>query len=365
MGLSSNILWHQTSKKGFYTILETLQLRYAYSVETIFVDGGVIRAAFPMVSFCDLPFSELDFFLNCENSYVGKKFSNYGGYVFGFTREWGKRNGLSPVWYCDQHSDILTQIHDYWTNNKLNIFLYNLVGNIKNAEGQLEKFYADRYRFLDEREYRKLAPFSMLPEDKIILTPEQYDKYKADKGSSLLEPGIEGIHFCGSDIAYIIVPDIEDKHTVLRQYGHIFGRMPIFTRDEINENFIGIRHHHVIEPAPEEKSTPKTKIFADQPLMIGFSTNYENLSSPIKNKNLFGKTPVIDFTPWTMPQYIKNQLPYQPLTDTYYPLNDEIDQAPNFLDLTDPDTLSTNRILADYLQKIAQTQQSTRPKQEE
>ena len=35
MGLSSNILWHQTGEEGFYAILKSKRLRYSYCLERI------------------------------------------------------------------------------------------------------------------------------------------------------------------------------------------------------------------------------------------------------------------------------------------------------------------------------------------
>lgn len=52
-----------------------------------------------MVSVCDLPYSEMD-------SFLGK----YGNYAIGLSLDWGKRNGLNPVWYCLGKSNVLTQM---------------------------------------------------------------------------------------------------------------------------------------------------------------------------------------------------------------------------------------------------------------
>ena len=36
MGLSSNILWHQTRRDAFFKILRTKEILYSYSVERVF-----------------------------------------------------------------------------------------------------------------------------------------------------------------------------------------------------------------------------------------------------------------------------------------------------------------------------------------
>lgn len=247
MGLSSNILWHQTDKKGFYGIIESRKLYYGYSVETIYARGNnAIKVAFPMVSLCDLPFAELDFFLNCDKLYPGH-FKNYGGYVFGFAHSWAEKNAFSPVWYSEQYSEGLTMLVRKWNDEGRSPFLYHMLGFVKNREGQLEKAGADKYRFYNEREYRKLAPYEHI--EKIgnpTLTPEEYAHYKSKNGNSLA-PKSMGVDFNFSDVQYIIVPHEEDKRYVLRNYGDVIGRIPIFIKDEINTNFIGIRHHHVLD----------------------------------------------------------------------------------------------------------------------
>ena len=83
MGLSSNILWHQTTLDGLKGILNEQGFFYSYSLESILSreSKNNLNVAFPMVSLCDLPFSEL-------NDYIKK----YGGYLIGMKRTWGKSN---------------------------------------------------------------------------------------------------------------------------------------------------------------------------------------------------------------------------------------------------------------------------------
>lgn len=57
MGLSSNILWHQTDEKGFYDILRSKKLFYSYSREKIILLFDFKPVAFPMISVSDYPLS--------------------------------------------------------------------------------------------------------------------------------------------------------------------------------------------------------------------------------------------------------------------------------------------------------------------
>lgn len=86
MGLSSNLLWHQTDRESIELILRTQKLLFSYSRENNLWDNSV--TAYPMISLCDLPFSEM-------SDYLGK----YGDYTLGFSRSWGIENHFNPVWY--------------------------------------------------------------------------------------------------------------------------------------------------------------------------------------------------------------------------------------------------------------------------
>lgn len=89
MGLSSNILWHQTNEDSFYKILKSKKLLYSYSLEKIIPSFYFKPVAFPMISMSDYPVSEIG-----SNSWA------YGDYCIGFRQIWGVKAGFSPVWYC-------------------------------------------------------------------------------------------------------------------------------------------------------------------------------------------------------------------------------------------------------------------------
>lgn len=115
MGLSSNILWHQTKSSGFYKILESKQLLYSYSLERIVPLKGFKAVAFPMISLSDFPFSEI-----ANNKWT------YGNYCIGFKREWGVKVGFSPVWYCSFGSEVFdscVKCFQKRSNQNLKVFL--------------------------------------------------------------------------------------------------------------------------------------------------------------------------------------------------------------------------------------------------
>lgn len=256
MGLSSNILWHQTDAKGFEGILASKQLLYSYSLETIKAGDETLVEAFPMISLSDLPFAELDFYLNCEK-YDSRdaKFKTYGGYVFGFRRQWGIRHKFSPVWYCETYHEGLRRIVVEWKRRRGDVLLYHLIGNIKNNEGELPGFNLDVYRFYNEREYRRLLDGA----NNQTLTQEEYERYKKDHGKSSLCDPRWGVDFDVADVLYIIVPDDGARRDFYLAHAEEWNGISVFTRDEVNQNFIGIRHHHIKPAAGENKENKDTE----------------------------------------------------------------------------------------------------------
>ena len=94
MPISANALFHFTNTRGnLISILEN-EFRPHYSLE----DYSIIlpterqdinmRFAIPMVSFCDIPIS---------HSKTHR--TTYGQYGIGLSKEWGQKNGVSPVLY--------------------------------------------------------------------------------------------------------------------------------------------------------------------------------------------------------------------------------------------------------------------------
>lgn len=80
MGLSSNILWHQTQKDALKKILKQKCFRYSYSLEHVEAKNDTLECAFPMLSLCDIPFADIEDYL-----------TKYGGNSIGLSREWGEK----------------------------------------------------------------------------------------------------------------------------------------------------------------------------------------------------------------------------------------------------------------------------------
>ena len=227
MGLSSNTLWHQTKKGFLEKILKEKRFTFSYSKETL-PNGEV--AAFPMISFCDLPFSEF-------TDYITK----YGGYSIGMSKEWGLRNGFNPVWYCNYGSSVMAELKDSKT-------FYETSSYIKPIEGELivrGKKY-NNYRYMDEREVR-LTPQINDPQVKNIkphLGVDEYETYKKQNKNSPLIP--LHIQFEWNDIKYIIVQNSDNKdefRELLKKLGCNNPDIHIYDSIQIKEDIIGIGHN--------------------------------------------------------------------------------------------------------------------------
>ena len=246
MGLSSNILWHQTNEQGFYEILKSKKLRYSYCLERIVPEFKFKPIAFPMISVSDYPLSE-----------IGNNQWAYGNYCIGFKQNWGVKAGFSPVTYCSLGSRSLQVLNilldDSLKNDIQSRFgaVMYLFAHMKFVQAPLvtkhKKF--KNYRFYDEREWR-VVPY-ITETDNAELWPfydeEGYKDFKKENnGTSLLDIGVE---FQYDDIHYIIV---ENESDVQKTRDIVGDRVHIFTKGEIVEDVVGVDHHEEILPSQFE-----------------------------------------------------------------------------------------------------------------
>lgn len=246
MGLSSNILWHQTNKEGFYKILESKKLLYSYCLERIIPVFDLKPTAFPMISVSDYPFSEIS-----NNNWT------YGNYCIGFRQNWGIKVGFSPVCYCSYGSRVLQQLNVLLKeaikteSKKLFGVAMFMFAHMKFVQAPLktkDKLF-EKYRFYDEREWRVVPYITETDEAEILpfLIEDSYKEYKKNhNNSSLLNMGVD---FQYEDIHYIIVESEEDVQKTRDVVG---DRIHIFTKDEVISDVIGIDHHEEIPPSPEQ-----------------------------------------------------------------------------------------------------------------
>ena len=201
MPLSSNTIIHLTrDRSSLQGILED-NFKIYYCKETIRLDEEEYQVRVPMVSFCDIPLSEI-------KSHIEK----YGNYGIGLTKEWAVRNGLNPVLYVEPKSLLARSYNVAFTKLVIEALgevisegqkcFTDVLRYIKNYQGPLSRkeTLIEEYRFSDEREWR----FVPAPNEKceMLMTDERYDSDPAAVQASL-EP--LRLYFEPNDIKYIII----------------------------------------------------------------------------------------------------------------------------------------------------------------
>jgi len=206
MSLSANTLIHFTDNKEKLKSILQENFRIFMCKENIFLGGMPGNIYAPMVSFCDIPLSE-----------IKEHISKYGSYGLGMTKEWGMRKGLNPVLYVAQNSTLSESyrqalVHfiktddgvNYWSNEQK--ALADIVRYLKNYEADLTRCGKTtiNYRFSDEREWRYVPPYTEKCE--MVLTAEDYEvpENKSAADASLIDFRLE---FEPNDIKYIIIND--------------------------------------------------------------------------------------------------------------------------------------------------------------
>lgn len=244
MGLSSNVLWHQTKKDGLMNILRTRKLYFSYCLENILSIDKLGGIAFPMISLCDLPLSEFS-----ESKWA------YGDYAIGLSREWGKKMGFNPVCYCHSTSDYLNRMLERLMEASASedisviekaIFPFSYM---KLVEGPLLRKRYKNYRFYDEKEVRLVPHQEDIKGYSWLLSESQYSEYKKKKGKSIL--GEHGVDFSLQDVRYIIVGNENNRKEVQKMlnkqkvdYSHIV----ILTKMQVLGDILGNNHNLELPP---------------------------------------------------------------------------------------------------------------------
>ena len=213
--LSSNTLLHFTSKLEYLiTILEN-NFAPRYYLEDLTMlgfargDQDMMNVAIPMTCFCDIPLSKIKYHINC-----------YGGYGIGMTKEWGVKNGVSPVLYADAKSETTTYLKEILkiarlksiqgteSIERLGMNIRRLIRFVKPYQGDFkhnDRLHKDK-RFYDEREWR-YVPVEAEPN---FLNMQEFmnSEVLLDSNSKLRTH--HQLVFTPNDVEYIIVKDTAD-----------------------------------------------------------------------------------------------------------------------------------------------------------
>jgi hypothetical protein len=220
MAISSSSIIHFTRTKAALKGILKDNFKVKFCLETVCLVDNPVSHAFPMVSFCDIPLSQ-----------VKEHIDKYGSYGIGLTKEWAKREGLSPVQYVATGSLYARSLRKLVNSNVPNPpmkwdaindthrSVLDVMRYVKNYEADLTRNGTTRknYRFYDEREWRYVPGFS---EDfPMIATGESYEKASLKTALNRAVSSLR-LKFNPHDIKYIIVKtdsEISEFVTAIRE----------------------------------------------------------------------------------------------------------------------------------------------------
>lgn len=252
MQKSSNSLLHFT--KNLDVIIAILNDKFygSYCMERFNYDDKEYILVVPKICFCDIPEETIT------------RYTHYGKYCIGLSKEWGKKKRINPVLYIENHSGIAESFIDAYQGTNIGIDLVNLsflelrryLDFIKTQEkleqGQKDEIYDQMYdtfnklerlsrvvtfgqympyyvkpyesdlirknettityRFYDEREWC-YVPKELQTSNELYKTANEYEVWrKANSDKPLLEK--VSLDFAFEDITHLIVENKEDLVTL-------------------------------------------------------------------------------------------------------------------------------------------------------
>lgn len=216
MGLSSNTLIHLTLTKDSLIGILKEGFKIKYCNEHVKTKSGQINAAFPMVSFSDIPLSELGYHID-----------SYGKYGIGLKKDWAKKKGLNPVFYIDEDSslggtirsdfkNLLTRVVDGEITTDLFDTCIQIMSYCKNYEGTLEtsKIKRENYRFSDEREWRYVPDQNLLVKAESYIPSKSYNTIEKKKEANEQLKDLR-LLFEPDDINYLFVENEEEISEII------------------------------------------------------------------------------------------------------------------------------------------------------
>lgn len=216
MPLSTNTLFHFTDK--IETLFDILKEGFwpRYSKETGWGEKGKIQFAIPMVSFCNIPLSQ-----------IGEHIKYYGNYGIGISMEWAVTTGsIQPVFYITREGipDIYKFVEDDLAKEKKNKFRWLFfLTRIKPYKGwNWEKKGNEQtiidYFYYNEREWRYIP--DKLSEEQLCIDirnrdSSYLDSYHQNTRNHLLIVPLQ-------EIKYIILKSENERMIVLKEIDNRF-----------------------------------------------------------------------------------------------------------------------------------------------
>ena len=216
MPISTNSVIHYTQNlDSLIGIINCNGFRFKYCFEEYsFHKMNNAPAALPMVSFCDIPISD-----------VKKHIDSYGSYGIGLNKLWAKTSGLNPVLYVEKNSALAKILFEHGqrllkkkkeghdTSIEFSE-LQNYYSYIKNYEGRLVrgKVNEDNYRFYNEREWRYVPTKEEINSELVWIDGKEYIRDKESYNQKIFQCYLK---FNYTDISYLIVDNDDEIPIVL------------------------------------------------------------------------------------------------------------------------------------------------------
>lgn len=201
MPLSANTVFHFTTKKDDLIGILQSNFQVYYCFETIFIGNRPMEIYVPMVSFCDIPLSE-----------IKPHIKSYGPYGIGLSKEWAIRSRLNPVLYVEKGSFLSQSLVKFTTDLVTNTAtgpqsigkaFFDIMRYMKNYQGPLNRkgnlIHPD-YRFSDEREWRYVPEYTK--QFPMLLMKGAHDTLIPGKDQLV---SAEKLVFVPNDIKYVII----------------------------------------------------------------------------------------------------------------------------------------------------------------
>ncbi len=212
MGISANALLHFTDSLA--DVLGILRDAFypRYSLEKYRLGDETVEAGFPLISFCDIPLSQLK-----------NHISTYGPYGIGMSMEWAEAKGLNPILYMKADSSIALIIRDIVTGMKEadgdgkgpghEHLIRNIRAFMKPYDGEFAgRGKKVRVRFYNEREWRYVPPF----ETALALLDKSFFSDRELKGKQDRKLRKYKLDYDPGDLRYIIVKEDKEIPVIVR-----------------------------------------------------------------------------------------------------------------------------------------------------
>jgi HD superfamily phosphohydrolase len=209
----------------------THNFQVKYCRENIHSNLKTFDILIPMVSFCDIPFSQLTNHIN-----------SYGNYGIGLKKNWAEKQGLNPVLYLEKNSilagNICSHLFEYLKGDKKTVqdfsederYMLDFMRYIKNYQSDLNRIgkkTVPNYRFSDEREWRFVLP----PSTEHLLYGNVSKELKENdanisRAKELLNEKIanQKLKFTPEDINYIIIKKESERDNLISMLEKVNGK---------------------------------------------------------------------------------------------------------------------------------------------